>query len=654
MPLGKSTSPTTSESVIQDLFRTLVEQIKDYAIFVVDRDGRNVSWNEGVKHILGYKEDEFLGQEARRIYTPEDIARGVPAQQLAEAAAKGHVNHDRWMVRSDGNRFWATGITTSLWDASGRPIGFAQVLTDQTARRRTEDALRESEERLRIALAAARMGTWRWAMATGTQTFDESSSQLLGLAAGELMRGADDFVRHVHPDDRELVTSAINRSLREGADFNVDFRVALPGGQSRWLRGQGQVLCDQGGRPEYMTGALLDITERRQAEERMRQVQRVDAVGKLAGGVAHEVNNMMTAVLGFSDFLLHGLDPGDRRRGDIEQIRKAASRAAMVTGQLLAFSRRALLQLQVLDLNAVVAGMEPMLRRLLGEDKRLVICRAPALGCAKADQGQLEQVLVNLALNARDAMPGAGRLTISTANVLLDDNYSGRHSGVAIRPGPYAMLAVSDTGHGMDAETRARVFEPFFTTKPMGQGTGLGLATVYGIVKQSDGLIWVYSEPGQGTTFKIYLPRVDDVAEVTAAGMTPSVAGGTETVLVAEDEEMVRKFTCRLLRERGYNCLEAKDGIEALRIARGHAGSIGLLITDVVMPEMGGKELAGRLAKTHPGTPVLFMTGYTDDEVVRRGLLQPDAPLLQKPFAAETLARRVRDIIDAAQLQTRT
>ncbi len=383
-----------------------------------------------------------------------------------------------------------------------------------------------------------------------------------------------------------------------------------------------------------------------QAQDQLRQAQKMEAVGRLAGGVAHDFNNLLTAIMGYSDLLMSGLAEGDPRRGDLEQIKHAADRAASLTRQLLAFSRRQVLQPRVLDLNAVVGSIEKMLQRLIGEDIDLVTVLDPALGRVKADPGQLEQILMNLAVNARDAMPQGGKLTIETTNVELDGAYAGQH--VAVRPGSYVMMAVSDTGCGMDAETRSHLFEPFFTTKEVGKGTGLGLATVYGIVKQSGGSIWAYSEPGRGATFKIYLPRFEESAgaQVVVAPPAKSV-GGSETILLVEDDEAVRSLAGDVLQRHGYTVLEARHGAEALVISERHAGPIALMLTDVVMPGKRGHEVAGQLAAGRPDMKVLYMSGYTDNGIVHQGVLDAGMAFLAKPFTPSALARKVREVLDA-------
>ena len=401
------------------------------------------------------------------------------------------------------------------------------------------------------------------------------------------------------------------------------------------------------GRPGRLVLAK-DVTERLRLEEQLRQAQKMEAVGRLAAGVAHDFNNILTAILGSAELLIDDLPEGHEHRVDAEEIRRAAQRAADLTRQLLAFSRQQVLAPKVLDLNAVVRGVETMLRRLIGEHIELRTALVGDLGAVRADPTQLEQVLLNLVVNARDAMPQGGKLTIETANTDLGEQYAREHgAGVA---GPHVLLAVSDTGTGMDAATRAHLFEPFYTTKEFGRGTGLGLATVYGVVKQSGGHIWVYSEPGQGATFKIYLPRVQEAPEPLVAaepGGVRAAARGSETILLVEDEQIVRSLARRVLSQQGYTVLEAPAGLEALAVSNAHPGDIHLLLTDVVMPGIGGRELARQLAARRPRARVLYLSGYSDDAIVSHGLLDPGTFFLQKPFTPQALTRKVREVLDA-------
>jgi PAS domain S-box-containing protein len=407
---------------------------------------------------------------------------------------------------------------------------------------------------------------------------------------------------------------------------------------------------------DQIAGAIANaqlFAEREQAqkdkqalEEQLRQSQKMEAIGKLAGGVAHDFNNLLTVIHGYSDLILRDLDEKSRFFQDISEIKKASEHAASLTRQLLAFSRKQVLQPKIFDLNDLVSNMDKMLRRMIGEDIQLVTLLSEDLGRVKVDPGQIEQVIFNLAINARDAMPKGGKLTIETSNVLLDENYARLHVGVT--PGHYVMLSISDTGIGMTPEIKERIFEPFFTTKEKGKGTGLGLSTVYGIVKQSGGNIWVYSEPGQGTTFKIYLPTIEEITDVLEAKVVPTKSlQGSETILLAEDEEAVKKFASMTLQSYGYKVLEAANGEEALRVVQEQPpGFIRLMLTDVVMPGMSGRELANSLQLLQPEMKVLYMSGYTDNAIVHHGVLDPGMAYIQKPFTPDGLASKVREILD--------
>ncbi len=399
------------------------------------------------------------------------------------------------------------------------------------------------------------------------------------------------------------------------------------------------------GRPVGRLGVARDITERRDLEDQLRQAQKMEGIGRLAAGVAHDFNNLLTAIGGRCYLVLHALPAENPIRREIEIIQGAGERAAKLTYQLLAFSRKQVLEARVLDLNAVVTGIEPLLRRMIREDIEIATALDPATGSVKVDLGQIEQVLLNLAVNASDAMPQGGRLTLQTGNVMLDGVYTRTHAEV--QPGPYVMLSVSDSGHGMTAEIQARIFEPFFTTKEVGQGTGLGLATVYGILKQSGGHITVYSEVGHGTTFKLYLPRVEEKPAAPEREGPAEVGrrGGSETVLLVEDDEALRTLAREILSIQGYTVLDATSPSEALRLAAAHPTPIHLLLTDVVMPQMNGRQVADHLLAAQPGVKVLFMSGYADAAIVQHGVLEPGTHFLQKPFTPDGLSRKVREVL---------
>jgi two-component system cell cycle sensor histidine kinase/response regulator CckA len=574
-------------------------------------------------------------------------ARGASLMTLAlSAVAVGHT------VQGGGPFVSATAVRTMVEVACYLAVvavtGLVLAAVARWERYEATKALAQSEDRLRRALDAARMGSWFWSADNNTLNCDENLRQLYGLTPRDRVSTHEELLDHVHPEDRAFAREAVRKALQDGQSLDYEFRVLLPDGRVRWIGDQGEVHRDEAGRLAYVAGVSTDITERRVAEERLRQAQRMESVGRLAGGVAHEANNQMSVVLGAADFILRRNDVPEAVRGDAEFIRKAAERTAAVTAQLLAFSRRQVLKPEVLNLNVVLTGWETVLRRVMGEDCDVILRLGSDLGLVRADPGQLEQVLLNLAINARDAMPRGGSITVETFNAELTEVYARLKSETAVRPGHYVVLAVSDTGQGIGKETISHIFEPFFTTKRIGEGTGLGLATVYGIVKQSDGYIWVYSEPGQGTTFKIYLPLMHETASRPAIVAEPVRSRGAETVLVVEDEASVRTVMKRALEHAGYRVLEAGRTSDAIDILTKHSGQISLVLTDVVMPGKGGPELADWIKQLAPHIPVLFTSGYPDGEIARRGLLDPGAVFLQKPFTPAALVRAVRDRLAAA------
>jgi two-component system, cell cycle sensor histidine kinase and response regulator CckA len=446
----------------------------------------------------------------------------------------------------------------------------------------------------------------------------------------------------IHADSRESFTQHINLLLRGEGDCKSEIKLVTKDG--RTILGEASRSCKFiDGKPAFVRSIIRDITERRQLEDRIRQSAKMEAIGQLAGGVAHDFNNLLTVILGYAHILQQTVGPAETE--PVAEIVKSSERAASLTRQLLAFSRLQVMVPQNLDLNFIVGDMERMLERLLGENYELAAIQQPDLGRVKADPGQIEQVILNLVVNARDAMPRGGKITIETADVYLDEAYARSH--VTVVPGPYVMLAVSDTGTGMDTATISRIFEPFFTTKEPGRGTGLGLSTVYGIVKQSSGNVWVYSEIGKGSVFKVYLPRILEPAEnVGRLTITPKSVGGNETVLLVEDEEAVRSLVRVALRSNGYKVLEAKDGEQALAILEDFRGPIDLLLTDVVMPNMNGQDLAERLGSLHPEAKVLYMSGYTDSAVIHHDVMGATASFVQKPFMPKALLERIRDVFD--------
>ncbi|OLC06010.1 MAG: hypothetical protein AUH41_13805 [Gemmatimonadetes bacterium 13_1_40CM_66_11] len=509
--------------------------------------------------------------------------------------------------------------------------------------REAEDrrARREIEASHATLVEKAPLGIYRSTPAGRFVTANPALARMLGYESpAEVL--ALDMAREVYadPDDRRRLIEQDTYTDRVYDELEATWKKK----DGTRIRVQLSVRAsrDAEGHVEYYEAFVRDITGQRQLEAQLAQAQKMEAIGRLAGGVAHDFNNLLTVILSYSDLLLEDLPESAPNRDDIEQIRKAAQGASELTRQLLAFSRQQVLQPKIVDLNAAIAGIEKLLGRVLREDVQLRCTLAPDAGTVKVDPGQLEQVIMNLAVNARDAMPNGGRLTIETANVDMDETYAQAHPLAA--PGRYVMLAVTDTGVGMDAATQARIFEPFFTTKEVGKGTGLGLATVQGIVQQSSGFIWVYSEPSHGTCFKVYLPRVD--APVSKPEDAPGDMRGTETVLVVEDMAAVRAVTCEMLRRFGFTVHDAADGTTALQLAQTLDRPIDLLLTDVVIPDVNGRDLAAQFQALRPRLKVLFMSGYTDDAVVRHGILQEGIAYLQKPFTPKSLVRKVREVLD--------
>lgn len=900
-------------TAITESLRLMVNGVKDYAIFMMDRAGNIQTWNTGATRIFGYGANEAIGRPFSFFFRDEDVAKGEPERELAYAAEHGSFDATGWRIRKDSSRFWANGIITALYDDNGGLRGFAKItrdLTDQhereaelrqaladnqqlrkqlelivnaagegiygldldgrttfanlaaarmvgrevdemigvsqhdmihhsrpdgspypreecpiyrafaegivssrndevfwrkdgasfpveyvsspiikdgritgavvvfrdiTHRLRAEGQLRASERRLRSFVEATSEVVWR-TDANGDY-IDGHWAEYTGLKPEEV-RG-EGFLRVVHPDDREGLRKAWGRAIRSQTSFHAEYRlhrasdgqwrdVAVSGvpvrnergeveewvgvcvdvtekkrvenelkvsyerlrsseekfhrmadscptmiwtadsalsctwvskrwlefiggtfeetldsgwtdkihpedrektlkieseaadnhepfvmeyrvrrrdGEYRWVLEQGLPTFQEDGTFTGYVGSVFDTTDRRVLEQQLRHAQKMEALGQLAGGVAHDFNNLLTVINGFTEVLVAGFPEGDSRRQSLEQIGRAGERAASLTRQLLAFGRQQLLEPELLDLNVIIADTEKMLRRLIGEDIVLTTELAEDLSRVKVDRGQIEQVIMNLAVNARDVMPQGGKLTIETGNVELDSAYLGTHSDVS--SGPYVMVAISDNGCGMTPDVKRHLFEPFFTTKDVGKGTGLGLAVVQGIVKQSGGHIEVYSELGKGTTFKIYFPASDEQT-ATPSYRGPAVpAVGNETLLVVEDEDAVRALSTLALQAFGYTVLEAASGPEALQIAESRSAKIDMLVTDVVMPEMSGTKLAELMCSRVPDLKVLFVSGYTDDAVVRHGILHAEVAFLQKPFTPSVLAKKVREVLDS-------
>ncbi|HLY62196.1 MAG TPA: PAS domain S-box protein [Terriglobia bacterium] len=607
-------------------------------MWVYDLDSLHfIAVNDAAIQHYGYSRGEFLSMTIKDIRPPEDI----PALLNDIARAKEGVNHSgTWRHRKKDGSIIDVEITSHPIDFGG---GRSELVlaNDVTERKRAVELMRLSEERFRkafdmnpepVTISTLVEGRYIHANETFLRTMGFDREEIIGHTSKEIEYWEK-------AEDRERFIAEIKRNGRVHG-MEINFRTKSGQMRAGLLSAETLRLDEK----ECLLSVTKDITDYKNLELQFRQTQKMEAIGKLAGGVAHDFNNILTVINGYAELMLAQLQPENPHKNYVNEIRKAGERASGLTRQLLAFSRQQVLAPQVLDLNNVFESVHTMLKRLIGEDIDLVTIPGKSLGQVKADPGQIEQVLLNLAVNARDAMVSGGKLTIETANVDLDESYAQNH--VSVVPGPYVMLAVTDSGSGMNAEIQRHIFEPFFTTKEKGKGTGLGLSTVYGIIKQSGGYIWVYSEVGRGSTFKLYLPRVEaavDIAPPSKEG--PELRRGTETVLLVEDDVPIRTLVRSTLAGHGYTILEAPDGADALLLAAQHKGTIHILLTDLVMPGISGRTLAQHLAVTHPETKVLYMSGYTDDAVIRHGGLESGAAFLQKPFTPETLARKVRDVL---------
>jgi two-component system cell cycle sensor histidine kinase/response regulator CckA len=619
-------------------YRRLFESAKDGILILNADTGCIEDVNPFMTELTGYSRDEFLGKHLWQIGPFKDTA--ASKDSFAELQARDYVRYDDLPLKTHDGRQVQVEFVSNVYLENERKVIQCNI-RDITVRRRAEDELRMRDR----AIQAVSLGI----VITDSSSPDNpiiyaspGFTRLTGYTSEEITGRNCRFLQGADTDPAS--TATIGEAIRKGHNCTVELLNYKKDGTSFWNNLVISPLSDGAGHITSFVGVQTDVTERRQLETQLRQAQKMEAVGRLASGVAHDFNNILSVILSYAEITSGDLKSDDPILADVEEIKNAALRATDLTKQLLAFSRQQVLQAKVLNAYQSVIGMEKMLRRLLGADIELTVLPASDLWSVKADPSQLEQVLMNLAVNARDAMPQGGELTIETRNVVLDDDYARAHHGV--RPGPYVMLAVADNGIGMGHETQARIFEPFFTTKEHGKGTGLGLATVFGIVKQSGGHIWVYSEPGKGTTFKVYLPSVSGVADVRPSEVPATgLDGAGETILLVEDDDQVRTLAQSILRRRGYVVLAAPNGGEALLICEKHGAKIDLLLTDAVLPRMSGRQLAERLATLRPHMRVLFMSGYTDDAILQHGILDSGVAFLQKPLTPTSLTRKVREVL---------
>jgi len=630
----------------EDRYRDIVEH-SQALIWTHDLSGRILSLNRTITIVLGYEQATLLKMNIRDLLFSEpengfdSYIAGIQKSGSAQGTMTVRTASDERLVWEFQNTLRTEGVAFPI------VRGMARDVTKQS---KAERALRENQMRLAGIVNSAMDAIISVDGDQKIVLFNATAERILGCPAAEAIgQPIDKFIprefrerhqQHIQNFGETGVTSRSMRSLpvltalrADGEEFPIEASISQ-------ISVAGEKL---------FTVILRDITERKQLEEQFRQSQKMEAVGRLAGGIAHDFNNLLTAIIGYSQLVQVHLGPASPVSRDIEEIEKAGQRAARLTAQLLAFSRKQVLQPKVLNLNEVISDVDHMLRRLIGEDIDLVANAAPDLGYVKADPGQIEQIILNLAVNARDAMPGGGKLIIETANNEINEGEANSHSDMV--PGPYVMLTVSDTGHGMDSETQSHIFEPFFTTKEDGKGTGLGLSTVFGIVTQSGGHIRISSEPGQGATFTIYLPRVnEDATSTRVVAAAESSLQGSELILLVEDDEMVRRFARAAIEKYGYRVLEAADATAALELSRQHAGEINLMLTDMVMPGITGAKLGEQLTRLRPEMKVLYMSGYTDNSIMHEGVLSAGAALLQKPFTPDALARKIREELDANRM----
>ncbi|MCD4784564.1 MAG: PAS domain S-box protein [Candidatus Eremiobacteraeota bacterium] len=635
----------------EERFRSLSEQSLQ-GIYII-KDGKMIFANDMVCEITGYSQDEILNWapgEVIKLVHPED-KDFVSKQMRRKQAGDSDVipQYEFRIIDKKGEIKWLLLHSNTIRYEGGTAL--EAVIMDITKRKMAEEALRDSEKKFSTIFYSSPSAITISVISDGRFIeVNESFLRLTGYAREEVIRHTSiELNIWAKQEDRDIVT----RELHDhGAVRNLEVEFRVKSGETRQGLFSGEVI-HLGGKP-YLLAVTHDISEIKQAQDalketegQLRQMQKMDAMGRLAGGVAHDFNNLLTVIIGYSALISRRLTKNDPLWEDIQEIGKAGSQASTLTRQLLAFSRKQVLQPRVLNINSVVANVEKMIRRLIGEDIELVSVLHPDLGQITADPGQIEQVIINLVVNARDAMPRGGRIIIETSNIELDKLYARQH--LQMEPGSYIMLAVSDDGCGMDKETLTHVFEPFYTTKEKGKGTGLGLSTVYGIIKQSGGYIRVYSEPGRGTSFKIYMTRVEKPTEPTQEE-TPyeDLPCGFETILLVEDEDMVRKLIHSILQMCGYNVLVARNGGEAILICEQHKDPIQLMLTDIVMPIIDGPDLAKRLEGLRPDMKVIYMSGYTDNVIILQGILGSDLPFLQKPITPESLTNKVREVLGSA------
>lgn len=622
-------------------------------VYWKDIQGRYLGCNASFARVAGLESpDDVIGKTDYDLVWSKaeaDAYRADDQAVIAENRPRKHIIEPA--LTADGTRIVIDTAKIPLVGVDGTLYGVLGISEDITEHKKAEKKLVEQTALLSLAGRVASFGGWSVDLSSNICLWSDEVAAIHEVEPG-FSPPVEQGINFYAPEWREKIISVFGACATDGTPYDEEMEIITAKGNRRWVRTIGQPEWDSTGKMIRISGSFQDITDRKrdekkriELEEQLLASQKMEAIGSLAGGVAHDFNNLLSVILGYTGFAMEALREGDPLKDDLSEVKKASEKAESLTRQLLAFSRKQVLQPVVLNLNQIATGLEKMLGRILGEDVDLVQQLAPDLGLVTADPSQIEQVLMNLVVNARDAMPQGGTLTIKTSNIEIDEEYASRH--VTVSPGAYIQLAVTDTGCGMDAHTKARLFEPFFTTKPKGKGTGLGLSTVYGIVKQSGGDIWVYSEQGHGTTFKIYLPR--DLSDLpTERGELPAVVtptSGAETILLVDDEGALREVARRSLVAAGYTVLTAEDGNDALRIAARYAAEIHLLLTDVVMPGMNGRTTAHELVKMRPTIKVVYMSGYTDDAIMHHGVIDVGTHFIAKPFTSAGLTQKIREVL---------
>jgi PAS domain S-box-containing protein len=638
-----------TEDTLQRHNRAMDSAVNGMAI--VDAKGRHTYANAAFAQMMGHESAEsIVGREWREIYAPQDVKRveGEIRESLKKSGKwYGPLN----VHRRDGSAVPMELTITTLPDG-----GVVCVSRDMTAKREAENARAQAEAKYRMLVEQVAAISYIAELGVHGEWLYVSPQveTMFGFSAEEWLMDSRAWTKHVHPEDHKIVEAAEEASQR-GERFQAEYRVIRKDGRLIWVSDTAVVVEGSGSHP-LMEGIIVDITERKQLETQLQQARRMEAIGRLAGGIAHDFNNLLTIIKGYTELARNRPRISPELQADVERIEDASERASTLVRQLLAFSRRQVLQPKLVDLNSIVLGLDKLLRRLMDEEIQMSTVPGQNIGTIKADPGQMEQMIMNLVVNARDAMPKGGRLTVETANVDLDAAYASDH--VTVKPGRYVMLAVSDTGTGMNPETVAHIFEPFYTTKESGRGTGLGLSTVYGIVKQSGGYVWVYSEVGRGSSFKVYLPRVDEAPETLQVAAVPSgEQKGSETILLVEDQSQVRELARMTLSQKGYTVLAASSPEDAENACAQHGAEIHLLLTDLIMPGVTGRELAKRLTARHPKMRVLYMSGYTFGITTQTGMpsgmLEDGVAFLQKPFTPSALSEKVREVLDRSVAASR-